>query len=177
MCPIVLSMDSPCLTSRQMKESSSRGHIKEILGILVKTYVKMLKKYGFWMARSGPVVMRSIKWAHDVPRDSCSFCFKDRTSFRRLTTLEMGKKAKQNLEHSIFQSHCILPMVCLYHRLALPIKENGNNVYHKVLLDMPMICKHAQVYSNSCRCEYGFWTSSPEKDCSWINFIKHRHSS
>ena len=37
--------DSPCLTSRQMKESSSRGHIKEIHGILVKTHVKMLKKY------------------------------------------------------------------------------------------------------------------------------------
>ena len=37
--------DSPCLTSRQMKESSSRGHIKEILGILVKTHIKMLKKY------------------------------------------------------------------------------------------------------------------------------------
>jgi len=28
-----------------MKESSSRGHIKEIHGILVKTHVKMLKKY------------------------------------------------------------------------------------------------------------------------------------
>ena len=37
--------DVPCLTSRQMKKSSSRGHIKEILGILVKTHVKMLKKY------------------------------------------------------------------------------------------------------------------------------------
>ena len=37
--------DSPCLTSRQMKESSSRGHIKEIHGILIKTHVKMLKKY------------------------------------------------------------------------------------------------------------------------------------
>ena len=37
--------DSPCLTSRLMKESSSRGHIKEIHGILVKTHVKMLKKY------------------------------------------------------------------------------------------------------------------------------------
>ena len=38
--------DSPCLPSRQMKENSSRGHIKEILGILVKTYVKMLKSAG-----------------------------------------------------------------------------------------------------------------------------------
>jgi hypothetical protein len=28
-----------------MKESSSRGHIKEIHGILIKTHVKMLKKY------------------------------------------------------------------------------------------------------------------------------------
>ena len=37
--------DIPCLTSRQIKESSSRGHIKEIHGILVKTHVKMLKKY------------------------------------------------------------------------------------------------------------------------------------
>ena len=36
---------SPCFTSRQMKESSSRGHIKEILGSLVKTHIKILKKY------------------------------------------------------------------------------------------------------------------------------------
>jgi hypothetical protein len=28
-----------------MKESSSRGHIKEFHGILAKTHVKMLKKY------------------------------------------------------------------------------------------------------------------------------------
>jgi hypothetical protein len=28
-----------------MRESSSRGHIKEILGILVKIFVKILKKY------------------------------------------------------------------------------------------------------------------------------------
>ena len=37
--------DSPCLTSRQIKETSSRGHIKEIHGILVKAHVKMLKNY------------------------------------------------------------------------------------------------------------------------------------
>ena len=75
-------------------------------------------------------------------RDSCSFCLKDRTSNRRLTTLEMRKKDKQNLEHNIFQSPCILPTVLLYHRLALPVKENGNNFYLKVLSDMPVICKH-----------------------------------
>jgi hypothetical protein len=38
---------------------------------------------------------------------------------------------------------------------------------------MPVIHKHAQIYSNSCRCEYGFSLPSPEKDLSRINFIKH----
>ena len=37
--------DSPCLTSRQMKENPSRGHIKVIHGTIVKTHVKILKKY------------------------------------------------------------------------------------------------------------------------------------
>ena len=37
--------DSPCLTSRRMKESSSKGHIKKIHKMPVKTHVKMLKKY------------------------------------------------------------------------------------------------------------------------------------
>jgi predicted 2-oxoglutarate/Fe(II)-dependent dioxygenase YbiX len=85
------------------------------------------------MIKLGPMVIRSLKRAHDVPRDSCYFCLKDRTSNRRRTTLEMGKKAKQNLEHRISQSPCILPMVYLYHRLALPVKENGNNFHLKVL--------------------------------------------
>ena len=35
----------PCFTSRQMKESSSRGLIKGLHGILAKTHIKMLKKY------------------------------------------------------------------------------------------------------------------------------------
>ena len=35
----------PCFTSRQMKESSSRGCIKGFHGFLAKTHVKMLKKY------------------------------------------------------------------------------------------------------------------------------------
>ena len=37
--------DRPCFTNRQTKESSSRGYIKEIHGILVKAHVKMLKNY------------------------------------------------------------------------------------------------------------------------------------
>jgi hypothetical protein len=82
----------------------------------------------------------------------------------------MEKKDKQNLDHSIFQSPCILPMVCLYHRLALPVKENGYYFHLKVLLDMPAICKYAQVCLNSHRCEYVFSLSSPEKDCFQINF-------
>ena len=36
---------SPCFTSRQMKESSSRGYIKGFHGILAKIHVKILKKY------------------------------------------------------------------------------------------------------------------------------------
>ena len=122
------------------------------------------------MARSGPVVMRSLKRAHVVPRDSCSFCLKDRTSARRLITLEMVKKAKQNLEHNVSQSPFIFPTVWLYHRLALPIKEKGNNFQLKVSSDMLVICKHAHVYANSHRCEYGFSLPSPEKDCSRTKF-------
>ena len=116
------------------------------------------------MARSGPVEMRSLKQAHDVPRDSCSFCLKDRTLDRKLITLEMRKKDKQNLEHNVSQSPCIHPTILLYHHLALPVKENQNNFHLKVSLDMPVICKHAQVCSNSHRCEYGFSLPSPEKD-------------
>jgi hypothetical protein len=63
------------------------------------------------MARSGPVVVRLLKHANDVPRDSFSFCLKVRTSIRKLTTLETGKKDKQNLEHNASQSPCILPTV------------------------------------------------------------------
>ena len=129
------------------------------------------------MARFGLVMMRLLIRSHDVPRDSYSSCLKFRTSFRRLTTLEMGKKRKQNLEHSVSQSPCILLTVRLYHCLALPVKENGNNFHLKVLSDMPAIGKHAQVYSNSHRCEYGFSLPSPEKDLSQISFIKHRRSS
>ena len=110
--------------------------------------------------------MRSLKHAHDVPRDSYSFCLKDRTSNQKRTTIEMGKKDKQNLEHNVSQSPCILPTVRLYHCLALPFKENRNNFHLKVLSDMPTICKHAQIYLNSCRCEYGFSLPSPEKDLS-----------
>ena len=34
-----------CFTSRQMKESSSRGLIKGLRRILAKNHIKMLKKY------------------------------------------------------------------------------------------------------------------------------------
>jgi hypothetical protein len=112
-----------------------------------------------------------------VPRDSSSSYLKLRTSFWRLTTLEIGKKCKQNLEHSISQSSCILSMVRLYQCLALPVKEKGNNFHLKVSSNMPVICKHAQVYPNSHRCEYGFSSPSPKKDYSRINFIKLGHIS
>jgi hypothetical protein len=46
------------------------------------------------MARSGLVMMSSLKQSHDVPRDSSSSCLKFRTSFQRLTNLEMKKKRK-----------------------------------------------------------------------------------
>jgi hypothetical protein len=118
------------------------------------------------MSRLGPVVMKSLKQAHDAPRDSSSSCLKFRTSFRRLTTLEMRKKCKQNLEHSISQFPCILPTVRLYQYLALPIKENENNFHLKVSSDMPAICKYTHVCSISYRCEYGFLLPFLEKDFS-----------
>jgi hypothetical protein len=89
----------------------------------------------------------------------------------------MEKKRKQNLDHNVFQSPCILPTVRLYHYLALPVKENRNNFHLKVLSDMPMIRKHIQVCSNSHRFEYGFLSPSPKKDLSRISFIKYRHNS
>ena len=126
------------------------------------------------MARSGPMMMNSLKQSHDAPRDSSSSCLKFRTSFQRLTTLKMGKKRKQNLEHNVSQSPCILPTVRLYQCLALPVKENRNNFHLKVLLDIPAIRKHAQVCSNSHGCEYGFSSPSPEKDLSQISILIDR---
>ena len=108
------------------------------------------------MARSGPELTRSFKRAYAAPRDSFSFCLKDRTSIRRLTTPEMGKKDKQKLEHKASQSSCTLPMVRVYQCLALPVKENVNSFHLKVSCDMPTICKHAQVCSNSRRWYMGF---------------------
>ena len=52
------------------------------------------------MARSELVMMSSLKQYHDVPRDSSARCLELRTPFQRLTTLEMGKKHKQNLSIS-----------------------------------------------------------------------------
>jgi hypothetical protein len=116
------------------------------------------------MAWSGPVLMRALKRSHDVPRDYFSFYLKVRTSERKLTTLEMGKKYKQKLEHKVPQSPCLLPMVCLYQRLALPFKEKEKSFHHKVSSDMPAMRRHAQVCSNSFRWEYGFSSSLPKKD-------------
>jgi hypothetical protein len=90
-------------------------------------------------------MMRSLKRSQDASRGSFSCCLKVRTSIQRLATLEMGKNFKQNLEHNISQTPCILVMVSLYHCLVIPTKENGNNFHLKVLSDMPMIRKHAQV--------------------------------
>ena len=95
------------------------------------------------MVRSGAELNRSLKYAHATPRDSFSFCLKDRTSIRRLTTPEIGKKDKQKLEYRAFQSPCTLPTVWVYPCLALPVKENENSFHFKVSCGMPAICKHA----------------------------------
>jgi hypothetical protein len=60
------------------------------------------------MARSGSELTRSLQRAHAAPRDSFSFYLKDRTSIRRLTTLEMEKNDKQKLEHRASLSPCTL---------------------------------------------------------------------
>ena len=116
------------------------------------------------MARLGPVLMRALKSSYAMPRDSFFFCLKDRTSKRGLTTLEMGKKYKQKLEHKVSQYPCLLPMVSLYQRLALPFKEKGKSFHRKVSSNMPAMRRHAQVCSNLFRWEYGFSSSSLEKD-------------
>ena len=84
------------------------------------------------MARSWPELTRSLKRVHAAPRDSFSFCLKGRTSIRRLTALEMGKKDKQKLEHRASQSSCTLSTVRVYQCLALPVKENKNRFHFKV---------------------------------------------
>ena len=129
------------------------------------------------MARSGPELTRSLKHAHATLRDSFSLCLKDRTSIRRLTTLEKGKKDKQKLEHRASQSPCTLPIVWVYQCLAILIKENRNSFHFKVSCDMPVICKHAQVCSNSRRLVYGFSSPSPKNDYSWTKFIKDGRNS
>ena len=117
-----------------MKESSSRGCIKGFPGILAKNHVKMLKKYRVFNGKVRASDDESLKWSHIVPRDSSSSCLKFRTFFRRLTTLEMWKKHKQNLEHNVFQFPCKLPTVWLYQCLAFSVKENGNNFHLKVFV-------------------------------------------
>ena len=84
-----------------MKESSSIDCIKGFHGILAKSHVKMWKKCRVLNGKVWASDDEFIKMIHDVPSDSCSSCLIIRTSFRRLTTLEMGKKLKQNLEHSV----------------------------------------------------------------------------
>jgi hypothetical protein len=64
------------------------------------------------MARLGLVLIRVLKGSNAIPRDSFFFfCLKDRTSKQSLTTLDMGKKCKQKLEHRASQSPCLFPMV------------------------------------------------------------------
>ena len=124
------------------------------------------------MARSRPELTRSLKHAHAAPRDSFSFYLKDRTTIQRLTTPEMRKKDKQKQEHRASQSPCTLPTARVYQCLALPVKENENSFHFNVSCDMPTICKHAQVCSNSHRWIHGFSSPSPKNDCSWTKFIK-----
>jgi hypothetical protein len=70
---------------------------------------------GSYKAKSGLEFIRELKRSQDVARDSLSSCLKDRTLALRLTTLEVGKKSKQNLEHKVPQSPCFFSTVQLYH--------------------------------------------------------------
>jgi hypothetical protein len=108
------------------------------------------------MERSGPQLTRSLKRAQAAPRDSFSSCSKVRTFVQSLTTERMRKKCKQKLERKVPQSPCTLPMVREYQCLAFPVKENGNSFHFNVSCDMPSICKHAQISSNSVGVCVGF---------------------
>jgi hypothetical protein len=70
---------------------------------------------GSCKAKFGLESIRELKHSQDVARDSLSSCLKDRTLALRMTTLEMGKKFKQKLEHKVPQSPCFLSTVRLYH--------------------------------------------------------------
>ena len=95
------------------------------------------------MERLGPVLIIVFKHSHVVPRDSFFSCLKDRRSEQSLTTLEMGKNCKQNLEHKASQSPYLLPMMRLYQHLAFPVKEKGKSFNRKVSSDMPLMRRHA----------------------------------
>jgi hypothetical protein len=56
---------------------------------------------GSCKAKSGPESIRELKCSYDVARDLLSSYLKDRTLALRLTTLEIGKKSKQKLEHKV----------------------------------------------------------------------------
>jgi hypothetical protein len=75
-------------------------------------------------------------------------------------------KCKQKLERKVPQSPCTLPVVREYQCLAFLVKENRNSFHLNVSCDMPSICKHAQISSNSHRSVYGFLLSSPENEWS-----------
>jgi hypothetical protein len=70
---------------------------------------------GSCKAKFGPESIRELKCSQEVAIHTLSSYLKDRTLDLRLTTLEMGKKSKQKLEHKVSQSPCFFSMVQLYH--------------------------------------------------------------
>jgi hypothetical protein len=101
------------------------------------------------MGRAGPEWTRLSKHSQTAIRDSSSSCVKDKIAKRRQMILEIGKKSRQKLEQRASQFPSLLGVVHLYQILAFPSKEKEKSFYLRVSLDMPLMCRHAQVCSNS----------------------------
>jgi hypothetical protein len=100
------------------------------------------------MDRAGPDWIRLSKRSQTAIRDSSSSYVKDKISKRRQTILKIGKKSRQKLEQRASQFPSLLGVVRLYQILAFLSKEKEKSFHLKVSLDMPLMCRHAQVCSN-----------------------------
>ena len=123
------------------------------------------------MARLGPKLTRSLKHAHAAPRDSFSFCLKDRTSLRRLNTQRWERKISKSqsiklpnlLVHSLWFGYTSVELFPSKRtKIAFTLK------FHVTCLRCASMHRFAQTLIGG----YGFSSPSPENDCSQTKFIK-----
>ena len=97
-----------------------------------------------------PACINAENLAQAAPIDS-SRCSKSKIALGRETMRDMGKNARQNLSLSSSQSPFVLSKVFVYHYVAFPMREKGNNFHFRVSCVMPEMLRHEHISSNSSR--------------------------